>query len=349
LINYYLTGQIATDYSYASGSGVYDLIDWKYSDELLAASGLPGDIFPEIYPSTTVIGSLTDEAAGILGLPNTVKVVAGGVDNSCMALGARNIKEGRIYESQGSSSWIAVTSAHPLLDLNSRPFVFTHVIPELFTSATGAFSTGSSFRWVRDNLCRYLMEEELELERSIYDQMTSLASQSNVGANGLLFNPNLAGGSSLHDSPNIRGAFLGIDLGHTLSDILRATMEGVALETRLILDALRKLTPISEEMIVVGGGGRSKLWRQIHADVYNLRIIKTNIDQQAAALGAAALAAVGSGFWDDFGIIDEIHKIEDVTEPIPENNAKYEKLLEIYLQADKYLSDIGERVKALNF
>jgi xylulokinase len=264
-----------------------------------------------------------------------------------MALGARNIKEGRIYESMGSSTWIAVTSRQPLLDLKSRPFVFTHVVPELFTSATGAFSTGSSFRWVRDNLCQELVNQAQAHGKDEYDYMTSLASESKVGANGLIFNPNLAGGSSLHASPNIRGAFLGIDLGHSLADILRATMEGVALETRLILDALRQLTPISDEMICVGGGGRSKLWRQIHADVYNMRMVKTNIDQQAAALGAAAVAAVGAGLWDDFERIDEIHKIEDISVPIPENHVVYEKLLEIYLRADRYLADIGDQVKSL--
>ena len=112
-INYRLTGRIVTDYSYASGSGVYDLVKWGYSEELIAASGLSTEYFPGIVPSSEVIGALTKEASEALGLPETVKVVAGGVDNSCMALGARNIKDGRIYNSQGSSSWIAVTGKAP--------------------------------------------------------------------------------------------------------------------------------------------------------------------------------------------------------------------------------------------
>ena len=141
-INYKLTGQTKTDYSYASGCGVYDLKGWGYSEELLQASGLDPDIFPEIVPSTEIIGELTAEASESLGLPRKVKVAAGGVDNSCMALGARNIESGRVYLSLGSSAWIAVSADEPVLDSRSRPFVFTHVMPGMFTSAVSIFSGG---------------------------------------------------------------------------------------------------------------------------------------------------------------------------------------------------------------
>jgi xylulokinase len=295
-----------------------------------------------------VIGTLTAAAADELGLPKRVKVVAGGVDNSCMALGARNIKDGRIYNSQGSSSWIAITSKQPILDEKFRPFVFTAVIPELFNSAIPVFSSGSSFRWVRDQFCPDLIDEARRDRRDIYDLMTGLAASSPVGSRGVIFNPNLAGGSSIDASINIRGAFLGLDLGHTRADIIRATMEGVAMEMRVALDELRRKMKVSDEMVVVGGGSRSGLWRQIYADLYKMRILKTNIDQQAAALGAAALAAVGSGLWKDYEIIDMIHKIEDVTEPDSQNVVVYEQIMPIFLKAGKHLAEIGDMVAALD-
>ena len=114
---------------------------------------------------------------------------------------------------------------------------------------------------------------------------------------------------------------MGLDLGHTRADVIRSAMEGVAFGLRVALDELRRLTRIADEMTVVGGISRSQLWRQIFADVYQMNIVKTNIDQQAAALGAAALAAVGTGIWSDFNIIDEIHAVEDIAKPIPENSA----------------------------
>ena len=346
-INFKLTGRIVTDYSYASGSGVYDLLKWNYSDMLMAASRLPREIFPDIVPSTEVLGELASEAANALGLPKTVKVVAGGVDNSCMALGARNIAEGRIYNSLGSSSWIAVSSAKPLLATYGRPFVFTHVMPGMFNSATSIFSAGSSFRWVRDQLCQNLVAQAEQQSADAYDLMTALAEKSPIGANKLIFNPSLAGGTSLDDSPNIRGAFIGLDLGHTQADIIRATMEGIVMGLRLALDRLRTLTQVSDEMLVVGGGSRSKLWRQIYADVYNMEIVKTNIDQQTAALGAAALAAVGTGLWKDFAKIDDIHQIESLTKPIPQNTAIYEQLLPIFVKAGKYQSELGDMLAKL--
>ncbi len=346
-INLKLTGAIATDYSYASGSGVYDLVQWKYSDQLMEATGLPASIFPEIHFSTDVLGTLTREASRELGLPESVQVVAGGVDNSCMALGARCFEEGRVYNSQGSSSWIAVTSSKPLLDDGFRPFVFTHVVPGLFASAIGVFATGSSFRWVRDHLMQDLVQEAVQSDREVYDLMTELAASSPPGANGLFFNPSLAGGSSLDASINIRGALFGMDLGHTRADVIRAVMEGVAMEEGKGLEELRKLWPIADEMVVVGGGGRSPLWRQIHADIYQTRILKTNIDQQAAALGAATVAAVGIGLWEDFSKVDLIHQIESVTVPNPESVDVYRQILPISRKASRYLAELGDEIRSL--
>lgn len=245
-INLRLTGRIATDYSYASGSGVYDLTEWKYSDQLLEASGLPAEILPEIVPSTEVIGTLTPSAAEALGLHTSLRVVAGGVDNSCMALGARNIQDGRIYNSQGSSSWIAITSSQPILEEHFRPFVFTHVMPGLFNSAIPVFSSGTSFRWLRDVVCSDLVEQARREGTDVYDLMTGLAAQARPGAGGLMFNPNLAGGSSIDESLNLRGAFFGLDLRHTRAEVIRAVMEGVAMEMRMALDSMPRMLSVSE-------------------------------------------------------------------------------------------------------
>lgn len=337
-INYRMTGVMATDYSYASGTGVYDLKKWEYSERLIDASGLPSSIFPSPVASTQVLGTLTNEVAKELGLHTNVKVVAGGVDNSCMALGARCFKNGRTYNSLGSSSWIAVSSSEPLLNAKSRPYVFTHVVPGLFTSATAIFSAGTSFRWLRDNVCQHLDEKD----GNIWEQMTALAKEAPAGSNKLLFNPSLAGGTMIDKSANIRGAFVGVDLSHTQNDIIRSVMEGIALGLRVALDELRGLTEIEDEITAVGGGSKSELWRQIYADVYKVNIIKTNIDEQAAALGSAALAAVGTGIWEDFSTIDKIHKTQSVNKPRGEENQRYEKLLPVYKTLSNHLSEIGD-------
>ena len=341
-INYRLTGRLATDYSYASGSGVYDLLAWDYCDELLAAAELPRSLLPEIVPSQQILGQLSAEAAEQLGLPREVKVACGGVDNSCMALGARNVAEGRVYASLGSSSWIAVSSSRPLLDDIARPYVFAHVVPGMFTSAVAIFSSGTSLKWVRDHLCGNLAAIARMQDRDAYEMMTELAGQSPVGAKGLLFNPSLAGGSSLDASANIRGALLGLDLGHSQADVIRATLEGIALNLRLVLDELRRLGSVGSEMVVVGGGSRSRLWRQIFADAWEIDILKTNIGQDAGSLGAAAVAAVAVGLWDDFSRIDRVHELEDRAVPCPEHVRIYRQILPIFRQAALDQARLGD-------
>jgi xylulokinase len=345
-INMRLTGKARTDFSYASGSGVYDLLGWGYKSEFIRASGLPDSLFPDISPSTEILGELTKESAEALGLPRSVKVACGGVDNSCMALGARNTGEGRVYLSLGSSSWIAVSSKTPVLDAKSTPYVFTHVIPELFTSAVSIFSGGGSLRWVRDMLFGAEASSALG-GRDPYDVLNEMAARSPVGANKLLFNPSLAGGGSQEPTHNLRGCFAGLDLLHTRDDLVRAGMEGIALNLGAVLEVLRGFIPLGQEMLIVGGGGKSRLWRQIFADVFDMDIVKTNVDQEAAALGAAAVAAVGTGLWRDFAKIDEIHRVESVEKPIPENREVYKKLMPAFQRLRSSLGELGDMLKAI--
>jgi xylulokinase len=343
-VNLRLTGALLTDYSYASGSGVYDLLGWEYCPEFIRASGLSEALFPEIVASTKIIGTLTAEAAAALGLPRSVKVACGGVDNSCMALGARNTGEGRVYTSLGSSSWIAVSSAKPVLDPKVKPYVFTHVIPGLFTSAVSIFAGGSSFRWIRDTIA----DPASATGRDPYEAMNELAAASPVGANKLLFNPSLAGGSSQEPSPHIRGGYSGIDLRHTRGDLIRAGMEGIAMNLGAVLEVLRSFVPLSDEMLMVGGGSKSRLWRQIFADVYRMSCVKTTIDQEAGSLGAAAVGAVGAGLWKGFEKIDEIHKVQSVEKPLPRNVETYRRLMPAFEMVRRHQAELGDLLHGID-
>jgi xylulokinase len=163
----------------------------------------------------------------------------------------------------------------------------------------------------------------------------------------LIFNPSLAGGTSQDASIYLRGAYIGLDLKHGKPELIRAAMEGIAMNLRLRLDLLRKYTRLEDEILFVGGGAKSRFYLGIFADVFNTRVIKSNIDQDAGALGAAAIAAVGCDLWDSFNRIDEIHKIEEMVEPDKENNRVYEKLLPIFKLAADYQSRISESLHHL--
>ncbi len=329
-LNYMLTGELATDFSYASGSGVFDLLNWKYREDYIAASGIGRDKFADPFPSSAIIGKVSREAAKLTGLREGTPVACGGVDNSCMALGAGCFGEGEVYTSLGTSAWIAVSSGKPIVDIQYRPYVFAHCVPGQYMSATSIFSAGSAFAWLRDTMCQDFIAVQKNGGMNAYDAMTKLAATSPVGANGLIFNPSLAGGSSIDANPNIRGAFLGLDLMHTRADLIRAALEGICLNLRIALDILADQVHLSDDMLIVGGGGKSAVWRQLFASIYNKNITQIAVGQDAGALGAAALGAVGVGMWDSFERLRSVCEVKTSIAPVREDNEKYEVLLDVF-------------------
>ena len=230
----------------------------------------------------------------------------------------------------GSSSWLTIASAAPILDLRVRPYVFAHVAPKMFISATSIFSSGTTIDWVRDALFADVKKSAERSGREVHSLLEEIASQSPRGANGLLLVPTLGGGTSLEGGPAVRGALVGLDLLHRRADIMRAAYEGVALGLRVALDELRQMTRVGDQIIMVGGGARSAFWRQVFADVFEISVLKTGIDQQAASLGAAALAFVGTGLWKDFGRIVDLHLVEHRATPALEAKAVYDAALNSY-------------------
>ncbi len=153
--------------------------------------------------------------------------------------------------------------------------------------------------------------------RDAYDVMNELAASSPVGANKLMFNPSLAGGSSQEPSPHIRGGFSGIDLRHTRGDLVRAGMEGIALNLAAVLEVLRRFVPLSPEMLMVGGGSKSALWRQIFADVYQHGLRE---DQRRPGGGLTRGGRGGRGrgrALEGFEKIDEVHRWRAWQKPDP--------------------------------
>ncbi|MCT4544841.1 MAG: FGGY-family carbohydrate kinase [Vallitalea sp.] len=341
-INYKMTGILATDYSYASGSGVFDLKKWEYDEELIKASGILKDKFPDLYESTHILGTIKEKVANELGLPKTIKVACGGVDNSCMALGAGCIDEGMSYTSLGTSAWVAVTSSQPVIDIDKRPYVFAHCIKGMYASATAIFSAGNSYRWIRDNVCKDIVQVEKNGGVDSYEKMNELAKTSPIGSKKLIFNPSLAGGSSIDESQNIRGAYIGLTLGHTQADLIRAGLEGITLGLQNALEVLEAYVKLDNNMLIVGGGSKSPFWRQLFADIYNKNILYTKNGQQTGSLGAAAIAFVGCGLWKDFSLLKEINTDLSIIKPQEENVTKYKKINKVFKKVAKMQSEIGE-------
>ncbi|MDO4522119.1 MAG: FGGY family carbohydrate kinase [Eubacteriales bacterium] len=339
-INYRLTGNMYMDYSYASGTGAYCLIEKKMSADILHVSGISESIFPEIVPSDFIVGKILPEAAEEIGLSTETLVACGGVDNACMALGSVANIEGKVYTSLGSSSWIAVNTKKPILDFRKKPYVFAHIDDNMYTSAFSIFAGGSSLRWVRDNVCRDLMESE-----DAYNEMTKEILDVPPGSGGIIFNPSLAGGTSQDKSVNIKGAFVGLSLGSGRAQMIRAAMEGIAMNLKMSLDNLKEQTALTERIQFCGGGAKNQVWMQMFADIFEKNIVKTNIDQDAASIGAAAIAAKAVGCIEDYSYIAGVHRLEFECIPQKENVLKYRRIQKVFAHICEILSDLGDYMK----
>lgn len=344
-INYKMTGVLATDISYASGCGVFSLKDRCYNDEYIKQSGIDGDKLPKILMSTDVIGTVLPSVAQELGLSPETLVCAGGVDNACMALGAGCVENGDLYTSLGTSAWTAVSDEKPIVDIEKRPYVFAHCIPNKYVSALGIYSAGNSLRWVRDKLFADLLAIEEAGGESSYRAIDRLAMASPMGADKLFFIPTLAGGCSLDRTPDARGGFFGLDLRHTRENIARATLEGISFNLKVLLDFLGKYVSVGENMLIVGGGAKSPLWRQIFADIYGMNVYTAKAAEDAGSFGAACLAAVGAGLWSDFSIISRLNPPESISKPEPASAEFYSSVIPAYKKLLDISSDIGDILK----
>ncbi|WP_433046792.1 xylulokinase [Dactylosporangium sp. CS-033363] len=287
-INYRLTGVRATDPSYASGSGAYDLRSRALRPDVFAALGVPAGWWPEVVASSAVIGSVSAEASLATGIPSGVPVVAGGVDNSCMALGAGLDRPGAAYLSLGSSNWVTVAGTEPVLDMVDRPFVFDHVLPGLYVSALSTFGGGSSLTWLAGLLGR---DGDL-------GALLAEAAAVAPGADGLTCVPTLAGGTVAEGGPAVRGAFLGLGLAHTHGHLARAVVEGIGFSLAGAAAVMLADIPPGAPITAVGGGARGDLMLQVLADLLERPIARPADAQHCAALGAAALGWLGIGAWD---------------------------------------------------
>ena len=141
-INFRLCGNMASDISYASGSGAMSALTYKYNEDYMKASGIDSAKLPRICDSTEIVGYTTRESAAELGITAGIPVVCGGVDNACMALGAPCLKVGDMYASLGTSAWVSTTLEKPLTIPGA--YTFAHAIRGLYLTHLGSFSSGSS-------------------------------------------------------------------------------------------------------------------------------------------------------------------------------------------------------------
>lgn len=339
-----LTGTFVTDYSDASGMNLFDLRARQWAAPILDAVDLPVEMLPDLHASIDVAGEVLPGAAEETGLAPGTPVVLGGGDGPCAAVGAGVVREGLAYNYVGSSSWIALARSEPIYDPERRTFNFHHLDPEMIMPTGTMQAAGGSYQWFRNQLGGPEVVEAKTRGVDPYEILDREAGGIPAGAGNLLYLPYLIGERAPHWNPHARGAFIGLTMTATRAHMARAVLEGVAFNLRIILEAFRRQGASIEQMRVIGGGAKGRLWRQIMADVYGVPVLRPKLLEEATSLGAAVAGGVGLRLFKDFKVAEELVEIVEVQPPDPAAHNRYNELYPTFRAAYEVLVPIFEEL-----
>lgn len=325
-----LTGVFTTEITDACGMGCVNLKTQTWDEQIVKAAGIAMDKLPDIKKSTDIAGTVTKEASLATGLKEGTPVVCGAGDGSCAAVGCGAIEVGQTYCSMGSSSWIQPVTKEPINDEEMRTFNWIYAVDGLIMPSGTMQTGGAALAWVRNEICKSEMQQAKEKGVSAYALIDEQAAKAPIGSNGLLFMPYLLGERSPRWNANARGAFVGLKMEHSRNEVLRSVLEGISYNMNVILSIFKKHIDIPE-IILIGGGAKGKVWRQMMADIYNTKILKPVYLEEAPSMGAAMIAGVGCGAFESFReAVDIFVTIEDELMPNPEAHAQYEPYIEAF-------------------
>jgi xylulokinase len=290
-VRFRLTGERAIDMADASGTLMLDVAHRAWSREMLAATGIEEGLLPSLHESPAVCAEVSAEGASATGLRVGTPVVAGAGDQAAGATGMGIVAAGAVSATIGTSGVVFAATDRPALDAKGRLHTFCHAIPGRWHVMGVTQAAGLSLRWIRDQF-----GAGADDGRDPYERLTEEAAKVRPGSDGLLWTPYLMGERTPHLDPKARGALVGLTASHTRAHVIRAVLEGVAMSLRDTFTLFEEMNVPVTRIRLGGGGARSRLWRQIQADVYGHEVEVLAADE-GAAHGAALLAGVGAGLW----------------------------------------------------
>ena len=323
-VRFKLTGARATDVADASGTLLFDVVNRRWSAEMLQASDLRAEILPEVLESPVVSGRVSKDGAAASGLREGTPVVAGAGDQAAGAVGMGIVEPGNVSATIGTSGVVFAATSKPVVEPKGRIHTFCHAIPGRWHVMGVTQGAGLSLRWFRDQFGG----------GASYDALMKEAAEASAGADGLLWAPYLMGERTPHLDSNARGALVGLTAQHTRAHVIRAILEGVSFSLLDTFTIFQELSVPVKSIRLGGGGARSSLWQQIQADIYGMPVDLV-VAEEGAAYGAAMLAGAGAGVWGSVEAACEtaVHVAKRV-EPIGGNvalmNRRYEEYRKLY-------------------
>ncbi len=331
-IAYKLTKSFVVDRTLASFSMLYNIRKSSWFSEMLDFIGINEEQLPKILYSYEVVGGVDKGILSKLGIKNEVEVVIGAHDQCCAALGAGLIKSNVVVDSTGTASAIIGLLDNLPDNIPREILIYYYIIPNKWTVLGTLSSSGILIDWFL----------ELINAKGKYEVIESKAREIPPGANGVLVLPYFSGSFRENISAQARGTILGLTLSHNAYHIYRALMESIAFEMKYFLDIMKEMGCKFNTIVTVGGGAKSRLWREIKANVFNTKILKPQITD-TAPLGAAILAGVGTKVFKDFKeAVSRVVKVEEVITPKCELVRVYQDIYRNYLDVSIKISKLYE-------
>ncbi|WP_010283759.1 FGGY-family carbohydrate kinase [Bacillus timonensis] len=334
---YKLTGEIAIDYSSAGNiGGIFDMNTRTWSKELMDLMGIPLSMMPEkIMESTDIVGGLTEESAAELGLPVGMPVIASGIDCGAANIGLGVFESGIYAAAIGTSMCAALISDKPVKGKDLIVWPYLYNAKRLSYYFAGGATAGAIVKWFRKTLCQFEIEAEKAGGRNAYDVLNEQAANIPVGSEGLIVLPYFMGERSPIWDSDAKGTILGLSLAHTKAHIYRAFLEAVAYSLKNAMEATGE--NLGEYILIAGGATKSKLWRQIFADVTGYPVVCPVHDVEAN-MGDVMLAGIGTGLLT-FEDVKKWQVLDEKIMPNQQNHQRYNEYYEVYKSAYHHLKD----------
>lgn len=290
--NFKLCGRLATDHSMANCTLLFDPRSKQWLPQILAAAGIDGRLLCDPLSTGTVLGGVSSQAAAETGLPEGTPVVLGAHDYLCGVLPVGGHRPGTIVNVAGTWDIVqtVTTGFEPTDKMTGKGLTYEcHAAPDLYSIHGGAIS-GGVLEWYRSQFGAAYADKS-------WDAVQAEALEQR-GADGLLFLPHIAGASCPDLDTHAAGALVGLRSSHSKLDILAAVCRGLAFQNAAIVQTFEECGISADHFVLVGGGARVGAAVQMRADVLG-RPVEISPLEETTALGAAMIAGVGVGLYDD--------------------------------------------------
>jgi len=328
-IRFMLTGEYATEVSDASGMQLLDIEKRQWSVELCEKLGIDLSLLAKVYESPEATGYVTKDASEKTGIPVGVVVAGGAGDNAAAAIGAGVCETGKAFTTIGTSGVVFAQTDTAAYDKQGRVHTFCCAVPGKWHVMGVTQAAGLSLNWFKHNIANELSYKEID----------EVSEKIRIGSDNLIYLPYLMGERTPILDVNSRGVYFGLSAMHTKAHLARATIEGVSYSLYSCIEVLNSIGADLSDMAICGGGGKSKLWQKILADVYGINV-KTLRSAECAALGVAILGGCAAGIYSS---VEEgcsiCVKEKGFTESDKANHDEYMKFYSVYKSLYPALKD----------